>query len=71
MTKLNDKIDVTYLEDLMMQQEDVIDSLSVLASYTDEKSQFSEIHGMIEVLKRDSLNFSSKLAKLLIEDSNN
>lgn len=67
MTQLNDKIDVTYIEDLMMQHEDIVDSLSVLADYTDNKSQFSELHGMIEVLKRDALNLNSKLAVLLTE----
>lgn len=64
-----DTFDSIYQEDLLMQLEDIVDSLTMVCNFTDEKSNLSEVHGIIEVIKRDTLNLQVKLSKLLTSDS--
>lgn len=61
-----DTFDNVYQEDLLMQLEDIVDSLTLVCQFTDEKSNLSEVHGIIEVIKRDTLNLQVKLSNLLV-----
>lgn len=64
-----DTFDSVYKENLLMQLEDIVDALCLVCNFTDEKSNLSEVHGIIEVIKRDTLNLQVKLSNLLISDN--
>lgn len=69
MSNINHEVDNIYNEDILMQFEDIVDSLTLVSSYTDERSNFAEIHGIIEVIKRDCLNLQVKISELFIKDN--
>ncbi|MFR7592395.1 MAG: hypothetical protein ACLUVC_13190 [Longibaculum sp.] len=69
MSNINHDVDNIYIENVLMQFEDVVDSLTLVSSYTDERSNFAEIHGIIEVIKRDCLNLQVKISELFIQDN--
>lgn len=68
MSNTNNKIDNIYTENILMQLEDITDSLSLVSSYTDERSNYAQVHGIIEVIKRDLLNLQVKISELLAND---